>query len=165
MFRVVFHPSSGAHYTVYTVSGINETVTATCCFRPATFTTGSITCLINARYCWYCVMSSWWWVKYHPKQVEQLTDLNKLYSVASCWIIIAILYDARSIEHKMRVIMTVLFYHVRVLRFRVASECVIRLAHAFAHHVLWRNQMLSVICFGNITGEALHSNDDIIGND
>jgi len=29
-----------------------------------------------------------------------LTDLNKLYSVASCWIIIAILYDARSIEHK-----------------------------------------------------------------
>ena len=30
MFRVVFHPSSGAHNTVSTVSGINETVTATC---------------------------------------------------------------------------------------------------------------------------------------
>ena len=29
------------------------------------------------------------WVKYHPKHVELLTDLNKLYSVASCWIIIA----------------------------------------------------------------------------
>ena len=29
-------------------------------------------------------------MKYHPKHVEQLTDLNKLYSVASCWIIIAI---------------------------------------------------------------------------
>jgi len=28
-------------------------------------------------------------VKYHPKHVEQLTDLNKLYSVASCYIIIA----------------------------------------------------------------------------
>ena len=43
MFRVVFHPSSGAHNTVSTVSGINETVTATCCFRPTTFTTGSST--------------------------------------------------------------------------------------------------------------------------
>ena len=30
MFRVVFHPSSGAHNTVFTVSGINETCTATC---------------------------------------------------------------------------------------------------------------------------------------
>jgi len=28
---------------------------------------------------------------YHPKHVKQLTDLNKLYSVASCWITIAIL--------------------------------------------------------------------------
>jgi len=31
MFRVVFHPSSGAHNTVSTVPGINETCTATCC--------------------------------------------------------------------------------------------------------------------------------------
>ena len=30
-------------------------------------------------------------MKYHPKLVEKLTDLNKLYSVASCLIIIAIL--------------------------------------------------------------------------
>ena len=29
----------------------------------------------------------------HPKDVEQLTDLNKLYSVASCWIIIAIVVE------------------------------------------------------------------------
>jgi len=29
MFRVVFHPSSGAHNTVSIVSGITETVTAT----------------------------------------------------------------------------------------------------------------------------------------
>jgi len=49
---------------------------------------GSSTNLINARYCRYSVMSCWWWVKYHPKHVEHLTDLNKLYSVASCWIII-----------------------------------------------------------------------------
>jgi len=62
--------------------------------------TGSRTGLISARYCRYGVMSSWWWVKYHMKHVEQLTDLNKLYPVASCWIIIAILYDAWSTEHK-----------------------------------------------------------------
>jgi len=30
MFRVVFHPPSGAHSTVSTVSDINETCTATC---------------------------------------------------------------------------------------------------------------------------------------
>jgi len=61
---------------------------------------GSSTGAIKARYCRYSVMSSWWWVKYHPKHVKQLIDLNKLYSIASCCIIISILYDARSIEHK-----------------------------------------------------------------
>ena len=30
MFRVLFHPSSGAHNTVSTVSGIIEAVTTTC---------------------------------------------------------------------------------------------------------------------------------------
>jgi len=103
MFQVIFHPSSRAHNTVSTVSGIIETVTAICRERPATFTTGSSTGLINARYCRYSVMSSWWWVKYHLKHVEQLIDLNKLYSVESCWTIIAILYDARSTEHKIYV--------------------------------------------------------------
>jgi len=33
IFRVVFYPSSGAHDTVSTVSGTNETCTATCCER------------------------------------------------------------------------------------------------------------------------------------
>jgi len=28
--------------------------------------------------------------RYHPKHVEQFIDINKLYIVASCWIIIAI---------------------------------------------------------------------------
>ena len=70
---------------------------------PATFTTVRCAGLINARYCRYSVLSSWWWVKYHPKHVHQLTDWNKLYSVASLSIIIAILYDARSIEHKILV--------------------------------------------------------------
>jgi len=60
--------------------------------HPVTFTTGSSNGLSNARYCRYSVMSSWWWWKYHPKHVEQLTDINKLYIFASCWIIIAIYY-------------------------------------------------------------------------
>ena len=50
-YRWYLHPSSGAHITVSTVSGINETVTAT-------FTTGSSNGLINARYCRYSDMSS-----------------------------------------------------------------------------------------------------------
>jgi len=58
--------------------------------RPVTFSTGCSNSLINARYCRYSVMSCRWWVKYHLKHVEQLTDLNKLYSVASWWIIIAV---------------------------------------------------------------------------
>jgi len=43
---------------------------------PATFTTGSSTGLINARYCRHSVMSFWWWVKYHPKHVEQFDRLK-----------------------------------------------------------------------------------------
>ena len=38
MFRVAFHPTSGAHITVSTVSGINETVTATCSSRQVAVT-------------------------------------------------------------------------------------------------------------------------------
>ena len=33
-------------------------------------------------------------MKYHPKHVEQLIDVDKLYSVASCWIIIAIIFKS-----------------------------------------------------------------------
>ena len=68
-------------------------------WKSTTFTTGSIFGLINARYCRNNVMSCRWWVKYQPKHVDLKPELNKLYSVASCWIIIPILYDAGSIEH------------------------------------------------------------------
>jgi hypothetical protein len=33
-----------------------------------------------------CAPDDGW--RYHPKHVEQFTDINKLYIVASCWIII-----------------------------------------------------------------------------
>jgi len=38
--------------------------------------------------------------RYHPKHVEQFADINKLYIVASCWIITDTLRDARTIGHK-----------------------------------------------------------------
>jgi len=49
--------------------------------RPATFTTGSNTGLVNVRYCRYSAMSSWCWAVDRFKY--------KLYSVVSCLIIIA----------------------------------------------------------------------------
>ena len=65
-FGSYLHPSSGTHVTVSTVSGITETVTATCRERdcmgngahPVTLTTGSSNGLNNARYCRYSDMSS-----------------------------------------------------------------------------------------------------------
>ena len=48
MFRVVFHPSSGAHITVSTVSAINETVAATCRERGWTFTTDTVDTVLRA---------------------------------------------------------------------------------------------------------------------
>ena len=36
----------------------------------------------------------------HPKHEERFADINKLYIVASCWIIIDILNDARTTKHK-----------------------------------------------------------------
>jgi len=70
-------------------------------------------------------MSSWWWAKYLPKHVEQLTDLNKLYSFASCWIIIATLYDARSIEHKTEKKYNIfaIWYELQQLIFTVVILC------------------------------------------
>ena len=56
--------------------------------HPVTFTTGSSNGLINARYCRCSVMSSWWWVEMSSETCWELTDINKLYTVASCWIII-----------------------------------------------------------------------------
>jgi len=91
------------------VYGINETVNVTCrergwagIRRPVTFTTGRVTVSLipDTVDAVLCAPDDGW--GYHPKHVEQLTDLNKLYPVASCWIIIAILYDALSIEHTKR---------------------------------------------------------------
>ena len=38
--------------------------------------------------------------RYHPKHVEQFTDINKLYIVASCWIIIDTYYASSIWEQR-----------------------------------------------------------------
>jgi len=65
-FGWYLHPSSGAHVTVSTASGISKIVTANCCerdwtgtiSRPVTFTTGCSYYFTNARYCGYSDMIS-----------------------------------------------------------------------------------------------------------
>jgi len=78
-FGWYLHPSSGGHITVSTVSGIAETVIVTCRERDWT---GS------HRVIW--APDDGW--RYHPKHVQQFADINKLYIVASCWIIIDTYY-------------------------------------------------------------------------
>jgi hypothetical protein len=77
-FGWYFHPSSGAHTTVSTASGIcHNTVTAIC----------------------RCAPDDGW--KYHPKHVEQFPDINELCNVASCWMYeyTGILLGARPVLH------------------------------------------------------------------
>jgi hypothetical protein len=72
-FGRYLHPSSGAHVTVSTPSGICKTVTATCreCDWPgAEFPSSHF---LDFRVC---------------REAEKFTDINKLYIVVSCWIII-----------------------------------------------------------------------------
>ena len=56
-FGWYLHPSSGAHTTVYTASGVRHTVTATCRYNGVT----------NTRCCIYSCMRSWWWVEVPPE--------------------------------------------------------------------------------------------------
>jgi hypothetical protein len=66
-FGWYLHPSSAAHTTVSTVSGICHTVTVDTVV---------------------CAPDDGW--RYHPKHIEQFPDTNKLCNVASCWIYIGI---------------------------------------------------------------------------
>jgi hypothetical protein len=92
-FGWYLHPSSGAHVTVSTPSGICKTVTETFRERDWTGTRKvSVTVLQmpDAVDTVTCAPYDGW--RYHPKHIEeQFTDINKLYIVASCWTIIDIL--------------------------------------------------------------------------
>ena len=83
-FGWYFHPSSRAHTTVFTASGICHTVTAICRYR------GRVTVwqIPDAVYTVVCATDDAW--KYQPKHLEQFSDINKLCNVASCWIYIGI---------------------------------------------------------------------------
>jgi hypothetical protein len=80
-FGWYFHPSSGAHTTVSTASGICHTVTAICRYRGKVGTGLSVL--------WVAYHDGW---KYHPKHVEQFPDINKLCNVAFCWIYLRCTY-------------------------------------------------------------------------
>jgi hypothetical protein len=79
-FGWYFHPSSRAHTTVSTASGIYHTVTAICRYRErvgtglsvlwvayVTIAADSSNGVINTRCCRYSCMRSWWWVKVPPE--------------------------------------------------------------------------------------------------
>jgi hypothetical protein len=111
-FGWYFHPSSGAHTTVSTESGIcHNTVTAICRYRVRVGTGLSVLWVAYTTHStlkpvptlpqkgqiavtvWQipdavdtvvCSPDDGW--KYHPKHVEQFPDINKMCNVASCWI-------------------------------------------------------------------------------
>ena len=86
------HPSSGAHTTVSTASGICHIVTAAVA---AGSSNGDAVDTV------VCAPDDGW--QYRPKHVEQLPDINKLCNVASCWIYIRILLGAHHILHISRI--------------------------------------------------------------
>jgi len=100
-FGWYFRPSSGAHTTVSTASGICHTVTAICRYRGRVGTGLSV--LWVAVDTVVCAPDDGW--KYHPKHVEQFPDINELCNVASCWMYeyIGILLGVHYIPHISRI--------------------------------------------------------------
>jgi hypothetical protein len=104
-----FHPSSGAHTTVSTASGICHAVTAICRYRGRVGTNrfecavGGVRQIPDAVDTVVCTRDDGW--KYHTKHVEQFPDINKLCNVASCWIYeyIGILLGVHCISHISRI--------------------------------------------------------------
>jgi len=74
----------GLHHPQHTQTGSNS----------STIAADSSNGVTNTRCCRYSCRRSWWWVKYHPKHVEQFPDINKLCNVASFWI-----YEGRPISN------------------------------------------------------------------
>ena len=109
-FGWYFHPSSGAHTTISTASGICHTVTAICLSRgragtvggvrhPQHTQTGSNSSTIaadssngvtNTRCCRYSCMRCWWWTEVTPEKCRAVSRYNKLCKVASCSIYIGL---------------------------------------------------------------------------
>jgi len=100
-FGWYFRPSSGAHTTVSTASGISHTVVD----KVKSITVWQIPDSVDTI---VCAPDDGW--RYHPKQVEQFPDINKLCKVASCWMYIGIYLrctDQWTLNHKTVVVQTV----------------------------------------------------------
>jgi hypothetical protein len=110
-FRWYFHPSSGAHTTVFTASVICHTVTAICHYRgrvgtgsnSSTIAADTSDGVTNTRCCRYSCMRSWWWVEVPPETFREVSRFNKLCNVASRWIYIGILLGAHPILYISRI--------------------------------------------------------------
>jgi hypothetical protein len=70
-----------------------------------------------------CTPDDGW--KYHPKYVEQFSDINKLCNVASCWMYIRILLGAHSFLHISRIRVNIVSLH---------DLCGSRTAHTLEKH-------------------------------
>ena len=82
-FGWYLHPSSGAQTALSIASGISHAVTVICRYS------GRVETGLSVLWVAYAYASDDGW-KYHPKHVEQFTDINKLCNVASFWIYIGI---------------------------------------------------------------------------
>ena len=89
-FGWYLHPSSGAHTTVSTASGICHTVTATCHYHGRVETAvPTLPQIPDAVDTVVCAPDDG--RRYHPIHVEQFPDTNKLCKAESFWIYIRIL--------------------------------------------------------------------------
>jgi hypothetical protein len=77
--------------------------------------------------------------KYHPKHVEQFSDINKLCDVASCWIYeyIGILLRARPILHISRIKVNVLPMTDKHILSCITALIVLRHAPNYTHSHMW----------------------------
>ena len=83
-FGWYLHPSSGAHVTVSTVSVISKTVTKPIPVQSRSRLVAVTALLMPVTVTW--TPDDGW--RYHPKHVQRFADINKMYIVASCWIVI-----------------------------------------------------------------------------
>ena len=96
MFRVVLPPVIRSAYNcIYSIWYLSHRY----CYLPLSWKSWNwFECAVDAV---VCAPDDGW--KYHPKHVEQFTDINKLCNVASCWIYIGILLGAHYILHISRI--------------------------------------------------------------
>ena len=89
-FGWYFHPSSGAHTTVFVKPlllpvAVVEELELRCSSNSSTTATGSSNGLTSTV---VCAPDDGW--KYHPKHVEQFPEIDKLCNVVSSWIYISV---------------------------------------------------------------------------